>query len=94
MEMVQLVERLEQVSRTLHGIAKQYILPGVINFLYHIVFIAHNIPIFGCVGTVQVNCVNFSQFGCYRSLGHEEPGASPLLPKVNLCPYAMSVRRQ
>jgi hypothetical protein len=41
--------------------------------LHHIVFIAHNTPIFGCVGTVQANCVNFSQFGCYRSLGHDEP---------------------
>src|SRR5580658_9105934 len=34
----------------------------VIKLLYHIVFIAHNMPIFGCVGTVQASCVNFSQF--------------------------------
>jgi hypothetical protein len=46
---------------------------------------------FGCVGTVQDNCANLSQFGCYSSLGHEEPGTSPLLPKVNLRPYAMPV---
>jgi len=34
----------------------------VIELLHHVVFIAHNMPIFGCVGTVQANCVNFSQF--------------------------------
>lgn len=34
----------------------------VIRVLHHVVFIAYNMPIFGCVGTVQANCVNFSQF--------------------------------
>jgi pimeloyl-ACP methyl ester carboxylesterase len=34
----------------------------VIELLHHVVFIAHNMPIFGCVGTVQANCVNFSEF--------------------------------
>ena len=51
----------------------------------------HNSTDFCCVGTVQDNCANFSQIGCYRSLGHREPGAVSLLPKVNLHPYAMSV---
>jgi len=44
-----------------------------------------------CAGTVQDNCANFSQFGCYRYFRHEEPRVSPLLPEVNLCPCAMSV---
>jgi hypothetical protein len=34
----------------------------VIKLPHTIVFIAYNMPIFGCVGTVQANCVNFSQF--------------------------------
>ena len=34
----------------------------------------HNSTDFCCVGTVQGNCPNFSQLGCYRPLGHEEPG--------------------
>jgi hypothetical protein len=51
----------------------------VIKLLHHIVFIAHNMPIFGSVGTVQANCANSSNSGCYRPLGHGEPGASPFL---------------
>jgi hypothetical protein len=46
---------------------------------------------FCCVETVQENCANFSEFDCYSALEHEEPGVSPLVPKVNLCPFAMSV---
>jgi hypothetical protein len=42
--------------------------------LHHVVFVAYSTPFFGCVGTVQANCINLSQFCCYRSLGHEEPG--------------------
>ena len=34
----------------------------VIKLLHHIVFIAHNMPIFCCVGTVQGNCANFREF--------------------------------
>jgi hypothetical protein len=34
----------------------------VIELLYLIVLIADNVAIFGCVGTVQVNCANFSLF--------------------------------
>lgn len=34
----------------------------VIKLLYLIVLIADNVAIFGCVGTVQPNCANFSQF--------------------------------
>jgi len=35
----------------------------VIKLLYHIVSIAHNTPIFGCVGTVQGNRVESQQIG-------------------------------
>jgi hypothetical protein len=31
----------------------------VIKLLHHIVFIADNMPIFGCAGTVQAACANF-----------------------------------
>jgi len=44
----------------------------VIKLLYLIVSIADNVASFGCVGTVQANCTNFSQFRCCKSLGHEE----------------------
>jgi hypothetical protein len=51
----------------------------------------HSSTGFCCAGTVQGHWANFSQFGCYRTLGHEELGASALLPKVNLRPYEMPV---
>jgi hypothetical protein len=31
----------------------------VIKILYPAVFIVDNMPVFGCVGTVQANCANF-----------------------------------
>jgi hypothetical protein len=34
----------------------------VIKLLYLIVLIADNVAVFGCVGTVQANRANFSQF--------------------------------
>jgi len=72
----------------------------VIKLLYPIGLIADNLAIFGCVETVQANCVNFSQFGCSRSLGREEPGCvAPFFRSQNNnaqsshvhSPYAMSV---
>ena len=44
----------------------------MIKLLYLLVLIADNMATFRCVGTVQENCANFSQFRCYKSLGHEE----------------------
>jgi hypothetical protein len=44
----------------------------VTELLYLIVFIADNVESFGCVGTVQANCANFSQFCCCNPFGHEE----------------------
>jgi hypothetical protein len=46
----------------------------VINLLYLIVLIAHNMANFGRVGTVQANCVNFSQF---RDCSHIAYARSP-----------------
>jgi hypothetical protein len=34
----------------------------VIKLLHHIVFIADNMRLLGCVGIVQADCVNLSQF--------------------------------
>ena len=53
----------------------------VIKLSQQIDLIADNMAIFGRVGTVQANCVNFSQFGYSKPLGHEESGRRPLLPK-------------
>jgi hypothetical protein len=66
----------------------------VIKLLHHIVFIAHNMPIFGCVGAVQGNCANLGQFGCYRSLGHEESRCVAPSSEVRTATHrvAMSIR--
>jgi len=48
----------------------------VIKLLYLIVFIADNLAFFDCVGTVQVNCANFSR--CSKSLGHEGTSSANL----------------
>lgn len=56
----------------------------VIKALYLIVLIGDTIAIVGCAGTVQANCVNFSNFAATSPFGTRNWGASPLLPKVNL----------
>jgi hypothetical protein len=51
----------------------------------------HNLIDFCCVGIVQGNCANFVNLAATGPLGTRSRGASPLLPKVNLGQYAMSV---
>jgi hypothetical protein len=65
----------------------------VIKLLYLIVLIADTVALFGCVGTVQANCANFSQFCCCKSLGHEEL-ARPSTEFVRAESFDHSVRRR
>jgi hypothetical protein len=51
----------------------------------------HNLIDLCCVGIVQDNCANFVNLAATGPLGTRSRGASPLLPKVNLGQYAMSV---
>jgi hypothetical protein len=51
----------------------------------------HNLIELCCVGIVQGNCANFVNLAATGPLGTRSRGAAPLLPKVNLGQYAMSV---